>query len=127
MKHPAAFLKEMEARLNEEQQRLLRDLREIAIEDPNKPGFFLPKPAEASENETDDDNSVKATALSDDMVVIEGLQEDLRDVGKAKDALANGTYGLCKYCHKLIDPKRLEARPTSSACISCKKTLTQEL
>ncbi len=79
------------------------------------------------EVETDDDSSVEATAVSDDLAVIAGLQEELRDVRKALQVLQDGSYGLCKYCQKPIDPKRLEARPTSSACITCKKTLTQEL
>ena len=35
--------------------------------------------------------------------------------------------GICKYCDQPIDEKRLRARPTSGACISCKKTLTDEV
>lgn len=122
----APFLKEIEKRLKEEEQRLLRDLGDLADEDPKQPGVFLPKPP-TDEVETDDDSSIEATTISDSLAVIEGLQEELRDVRKAQRMLKNKTYGLCKYCQKPIDPKRLEARPTSSACITCKKTLTQEL
>ena len=38
-----------------------------------------------------------------------------------------GNSATCKYCKNPIDPKRLEARPASSSCVTCKKTLTQEL
>lgn len=55
------------------------------------------------------------------------LENTLRDVNKALERIVKGTYGVCKYCDKPIDEKRLKARPTSGACISCKKTLTDEL
>ena len=51
----------------------------------------------------------------------------LRDINKALERMDKGTYGICKYCDDPIEEKRLEARPTSSACVSCKKTLTQEV
>lgn len=55
------------------------------------------------------------------------LEKTLRDVNKALASIAKGTYGICKYCDKTIDEKRLVARPTSSSCVSCKKTLTDEV
>lgn len=55
------------------------------------------------------------------------LEKTLRDVNKALERLGKGTYGVCKYCDKPIDEKRLRARLTSSACIECKKTLTDEI
>lgn len=54
------------------------------------------------------------------------LEKTLTDVNKALDRIAKGTYGVCKYCDQPIAEKRLLARPTSSACVSCKKTLTDE-
>ncbi len=50
----------------------------------------------------------------------------LRDIKKSLDRIEKGTYGICKYCDNEIDIKRLTARPTSSSCVSCKKTLTDE-
>lgn len=127
MNHPTSISRDETAkRLREEEERLLRDICDIADEDPAHPGTFLPKPPEL-DNETDDDSSIEATAAADASVIIERLQEELRDVRKAQEALENGTYGTCKYCKNPIDPKRLEARPASSSCVSCKKTLTQEL
>ncbi len=123
---PAFSIKDASERLNAEEQRLLRDLHDIADEDPAHPGSFLPKPPE-SDSDTDDDISIDATIAAESAAVIEQLQEDLRDVKKAQASVKAGTYGKCKYCQNPIDPKRLEARPASSSCVSCKKTLTQEL
>lgn len=127
MNHPTTVSRDLTTkRLQEEAERLLRDLTDIADEDPTRPGTFLPKPPEI-QNETDDDSSTEATAAADAAIIIDRLQEELRDVRKAQESLANGTYGTCKYCRNPIDPKRLEARPASSSCVTCKKTLTQEL
>lgn len=54
------------------------------------------------------------------------LESTLRDTKKALDRIEKGTYGICKYCDKEIEIQRLTARPTSSSCVSCKKTLTDE-
>ena len=53
-------------------------------------------------------------------------ESNLRDTKKALDRIEKGTYGICKYCDKEIEIQRLTARPTSSSCVSCKKTLTDE-
>lgn len=54
------------------------------------------------------------------------LEGTLRDIKKSLDRMEKGTYGICKYCDKDIELPRLMARPTSSSCVSCKKTLTDE-
>lgn len=54
------------------------------------------------------------------------LEGTLRDIKKSLERIEKGTYGICKYCDNEIDIKRLTARPTSSSCVSCKKTLTDE-
>lgn len=76
---------------------------------------------------SDDDNAAEITEYADEISLADRLRSELRDTIKALEALTKGTYGICKYCKKDIDIKRLEARPTSSSCIDCKKSLTQEL
>lgn len=47
------------------------------------------------------------------------LMDDIVQVDRALDRLANGSYGLCADCHQPIPPKRLEARPTATLCVAC--------
>lgn len=47
------------------------------------------------------------------------LIDDMMQVDRALDRLANGSYGLCADCHQPIPPKRLEARPTATLCVAC--------
>ena len=47
------------------------------------------------------------------------LLDDITQIDRALNRLANGSYGLCDDCHEPIPPKRLEARPTATLCVSC--------
>lgn len=53
------------------------------------------------------------------------LEDSLSDVEGALKRIEAGTYGICKYCQKPINSKRLLARPTASSCIDCKTELQQ--
>jgi len=76
---------------------------------------------------SDDDNAAEVSEFSDRLSLSGNLEKQLEDINKSLKAIDKGLYGVCKYCGKCIDFKRLEARPASSACISCKKLLTQEM
>jgi DnaK suppressor protein len=80
-----------------------------------------------SGSSSDDDNAAEVSEFSDRLSLSGTLEKQLEDVDKALKAMDKGVYGICKYCDKPIDFKRLEARPASSACVSCKKLLTQEM
>lgn len=112
--------------LTKEKERLLQELKDLGKEDPNNPGHFSPKYPETGGN-SEDDNAVEVAEYADDLSVESRLEEELRDVESAIKNIDNGSYGICKYCKQEIDEKRLEARPASSSCISCKKILTQEM
>lgn len=47
------------------------------------------------------------------------LMDDMVQVDRALERLAAGSYGLCDDCGQMIPPKRLEARPTATLCVSC--------
>ena len=54
-----------------------------------------------------------------DVAAHTGLQRELRQIGKAKAALAAGTYGTCEACGSDIGSARMEARPASTRCVRC--------
>lgn len=75
----------------------------------------------------EDENAAEVAEFSDNLSLESELESALKDVHSALKAIETGEYGKCKYCHQEIDPQRLLARPTSTSCIACKKTLTQEI
>lgn len=73
------------------------------------------------------DANAQEVATFDDRIALEHqLEDELRDIKVALLKIADGSYGICKYCHKEIGEDRLMARPTSSACIECKKKFKGE-
>lgn len=121
-----SFIEDIKTRLHKEKERLERDLQNLAIEDPKAPGKFHAAYDESG-SDSEDDNSQEITNFVDEMSLVKRLESELRDTTNAIKAIENKSYGVCKYCGKEIDQKRLDARPTSSTCITCKKLLTQEL
>jgi DnaK suppressor protein len=75
----------------------------------------------------EDENASEVAQFSDNLSLEDELEKALRDVESALKLIDQGKYGTCKYCGQMIDERRLTARPTSSSCIQCKKTMTQEV
>ncbi len=67
-----------------------------------------------------DDNVQEIDEYSTNLAKEQVLEKSLRDVISSLDRIKQGKYGICKYCKKEIDAKRLIARPVASACIECK-------
>lgn len=111
-------------KLLEEKTRLSQELEDFGKKDTSgKYQAVYPE----SGGSSDDDNAMEIAEFTDDMSIEARIAAELKDVNSALASIEKGTYGVCKYCNKPIDEKRLEARPASSSCISCKKILTQEL
>ncbi len=123
--------------------RLFEDMKTALTEEKSKLEAELaglshrkPRPNEAGQTfavqyenfgESEDENASEIAQYSDNLSLEQELESALKDVESAMKAIENGTYGVCKYCKQVISEDRLRARPTSTSCIACKKTLTQEL
>jgi DnaK suppressor protein len=70
-----------------------------------------------------DENAQEIDEYTTNLATDKVLEDTLRDIDNALKRIENGTYGICKYCHKQIDKKRLLARPVASACVPCKTKL----
>mgnify|MGYP001560684788 CR=1 FL=1 len=73
-----------------------------------------------------EENAEEVTEYESNLAVEENLEKTLRDINSSLKRIDEGTYGICKYCNKEIDEKRLEARPVSSACMSCKSKILKQ-
>jgi len=118
------FLEKIQQILVQEKTRLEAELKKIAKKNSHDSEDYDATFPEYGDKE--DENAQEVAAYTANKPLELSLEKDLRDADKALERLDKGTYGICKYCEKPIAEKRLLARPTSSACIECKKTLTQE-
>ena len=118
----AKFLEEIRTFLNNEYTRLQKELASFSHRDPEKARDNI-NDAGSDEGES----AERIAQLGDDLSLEEELMKAVKDVESALKALEKGEYGFCKYCKQAIDEARLRIRPTSTSCVACKRTLTQEL
>lgn len=119
------FIDEMRAKLLAEQGRLKKDLNEFAQQNPKNIEDYDAKFPNLGDKE--DENAEEVDTFSTNLTLERTLEGQLRDVDKALERISKNNYGICKYCSKEIDEKRLRARPASSSCVECKKSFTQEM
>ncbi len=48
-------------------------------------------------------------------------RESLRQIEHALGRIVAGTYGTCEGCQDQIDPRRLDALPKATLCVTCKQ------
>jgi DnaK suppressor protein len=121
--YSASFLAEIRKKLVDEQGRLVSELSRFAK--PVKEEDFDTRFPDFGDKE--DENAAEVAEYSANLTLEQTLESMMRDVKKSLERLDKGDYGICKYCKKPIDEKRLLARPTSSSCVECKKTIIQEV
>ena len=117
-------LEKIQQELLEERTRLQKELGLVAIGD--EEGLKAFEPLIRDIGDEVDDNVHEVEEFTVNKSLEHSIEGQLRDVEKSLTRLQKGIYGICKYCDNPIDINRLIARPTSSSCVSCKKTLTDE-
>jgi len=120
------LLEEIKQKLLSEKEKLEKELEKFSHKNTNttETDYESDFP---SLGDKEDENATEVAAYSDRLSLEDALEKSLRDINAALVRIKDDTYGICKYCKQEIGPKRLQARPASSACIACKKTLTQEI
>ncbi len=120
------FLKTMEEKLLSEKNSLEEELSKFSHRNPKatETDFQADFP---NVGDKDDENASEVAQFTNNLSLESELEKALRDVESALKGITSGSYGICKYCKSEINEKRLLARSTSSSCIQCKKTLTQEV
>ena len=119
------FLQEIKTSLLEMKENLESELGKFTKKNPHVSDDYEAEFPDYGDEE--DENAREVAQYTANKPVEITLEKTLRDVNKSLVRIEDGTYGICKYCDKQIDEKRLKARPTSGACVVCKKTLTDEI
>ncbi len=122
--HSPEFLQKIKDILISEKERLEKELAKFTTKNKHVSGDY--DATFPDYGDKDDENAQEVAQYTANKPLEIALEKELRDVGKSLDRLEKGSYGVCKYCDQPIEEKRLLARPTSGACVSCKKTLTEE-
>lgn len=119
------FVKDIETELLAQKTKLEAELGSFATRQSGSKDDFATTFPEYGDKE--EDSASEVATYSDNLTLEHTLETALRDVNSALKSIAEGTYGICKYCKQPIDERRLQARPTSSSCIECKKKMLNEI
>jgi DnaK suppressor protein len=65
------------------------------------------------------DGTTEAVERLSTTATARSLAATLREIERALEKLADGTYGTCDGCGRSIAPERLEARPSTPWCVRC--------
>ncbi len=114
-------LKQIEEELLDRKKKILKDLENISKEDYREADNRSAKFPEYGDKP--DENAQEVSEYSTTLATEKILENTLEDIEKALKRIKEGSYGTCKYCGEIINPKRLIARPTASSCISCKTNI----
>lgn len=118
------FIKKIKAKLEKEEKRLKKELGGFTKKSVHAKGDYHAKfPNFGSES---DENAKEVAVFGNRLTLERTLEKELRDVKSTLKKIKGKAYGVCKYCKKEISKARLLARPTSSACVQCKKSFKGE-
>jgi len=76
-----------------------------------------------SSDDLADETDLASTELEQSMQMRLRNRETLylRKIEEALDRIGSGTFGSCEGCEEPIEARRLEVRPTTTHCLSCKE------
>ncbi len=116
---------EFKLMLEKKAQELKNALADFTFSNPQAKNDYISTMPDYGDCE--DDNAREVSEYIDRKAVEGTLEKELQDVEGALKRIVAGTYGVCKYCEQDIDEDRLKIRPTSSACVECKKKFKGEV
>jgi DnaK suppressor protein len=76
------------------------------------------------ELETD---GIPASGHESEQALIRMLESRLVDIDRALSRIDDGSYGMCAGCSSDIPPRRLEALPFATLCVSCQSVADKRL
>lgn len=103
--------------LLKEKEKIEKILSEIATKDPDAKGDY--KAIFPDFGSSPDENALEVTEFDKRKSLEYNLEQRLADINKKLEEIDRGIHGICHSCGEGINPKRLEAIPTASLCISC--------
>ena len=120
----AKTLQKIKEELVKRQTSIEKELASFAEKtDAEKNAYVSRFPEYGSES---DDNAQEVNQYTTNLEAERILEKSLKDIKSSLKKIDKGDYGICKYCGKEIEAKRLLIRPDSSACVACKRKLQNQ-
>jgi RNA polymerase-binding transcription factor DksA len=112
---PSVVLDELRKHLEEDKKRTNDRIAQLSAQDP------FSDPDRANDNAASDSEASEESSHDRFAAMVEELEKRLVDIDAALSRIADGTYGFCTTCKKMIDTDRLAILPTAILCLTCEK------
>ncbi len=99
------------ARLTSHLRSMEESARQVREEEGSGPGF----------GKRVGDFTTEALEATNNQAVARNLQRSANEVRRAIEKVDEGTYGFCDLCRRPIGAERLEALPSATLCIDCRR------
>jgi len=111
-------IEELKNKLNEDKERLEKELSEFADKNPNVKGDWNAKhPNYGDYNSEQSENADEVEEYVVDVSLEHNLETRLKDVNEALGKIGTDEYGKCSKCNEEIPFARLQANPEAKTCI----------
>jgi len=115
----------LKKQLEEQKEKLTRQLRGIAKKDPKIKGNWLARFPflKARQNKKEDEGAAERAEYENILSTEHTLEKQLKDVDDALTRMEENKYGKCEKCNSTIIEKRLKAIPEARFCLKCGKNI----
>ena len=114
------FMQTMKDQLLAEKTRLENELSKFAHRNPNSADTDF-KTDFPNHGDKEDENAAEVAMFEKNLSMEKTLEISLFNVNKALKKIDEGNYGICEKCERPINPERLNAFPSATACMKCKE------
>jgi DnaK suppressor protein len=121
MKVDTAFLDTQKKQLEDRKTQLMRELKIDGVKNLHADNEYDATFPDYGDKE--DENAAEVAAFEENLSMEKNLEVSLFNVNKALRKIEDGSYGICEKCQTAIDPARLQAFPSATACMVCKKKI----
>ena len=117
MKLDKDFIAERKQDLSKRRDEILKELKADAIQvsENDYDAKFV------DYGDKDDENAAEVAMFEKNLSMEKTLEISLFNVNKALKKIDEGNYGICEKCERPINPERLNAFPSATACMKCKE------
>jgi DnaK suppressor protein len=104
--------------LHDERKTLIHQLEELGADESGE------MTGEVDFGDAFADAGAATAELTETLGLVENLKLQLEDVDAAIGKITDGSYGVCVDCGNDIGAARMEFRPNSIRCVSCKASVS---
>lgn len=112
-------LEKFKKTLQENKEKLEKELGTIAKKDTNLKGDYDTRFPDFGMHQSPDENALEVSAYESTLPIEYALEVKLQEINAALEKIKKGTYGKCEKCGEPIDVKRLLVMPEAKTCAKC--------